>query len=132
MAKLTREELKKLREKSKQEITEPAGDTQQIRIIVGLGTCGIAAGADETMQAFKDEILEQEIDNVVIKQTGCMGLCYAEPTVEVLVPGMPKIIYGKVDAEEARKIVRKHLLGKVLINDLIYDRPAVDIIEGSE
>ena len=132
MAKLTREELKAFRDTARKAITAPAGDAQQIRIIVGLGTCGIAAGADVTVQAFKDEIEEQEIGNVVIKQTGCMGLCYAEPTVEVIMPGMPDTIYGKVDAEEARKIVRKHLLGKVLINDLICDRPAIDIIEESE
>ena len=58
-----------------------------------------------------------------------MGLCYVEPTVEVKVPGMPDTIYGNVDADTARRIVRKHILGGKLVNEHIFDRPAKDIIK---
>jgi NADP-reducing hydrogenase subunit HndB len=57
-----------------------------------------------------------------------MGLCHSEPTVEVIMPGMPAIIYGKVDAQVAKDIVEKHLLGRQLVDNLILDRPAVDIL----
>ncbi len=58
-----------------------------------------------------------------------MGLCHAEPTVEVVAPNMPRIIYGGVDDKIARDIVKKHILGGVLINEHVFDRPAVDIVE---
>jgi NADP-reducing hydrogenase subunit HndB len=93
-----------------------------------MGTCGIAAGAKETLDAFVQTLEECELSNVRVTQTGCMGLCYVEPTVEVIVPGMPDVIYGKVDAEVARKIVRKHIINKGLINDHIYDHPSADIV----
>lgn len=129
MAKMTLEELRELRGKQKKELNKRSTENKEIEIIVGMGTCGIAAGAKETLDAFVEELEEQELDNVKVTQTGCMGLCYAEPTVEVLVPDMPNIIYGDVDTEVARKIVRKHILGKALVNEHVYDRPAADIIE---
>ena len=98
-------------------------------MIVGMGTCGIAAGAKESLSAFLDEVQKSGLTNVVVRQTGCMGLCHSEPTVEVIVPGMPAIVYGKVDQEVARRIVRKHIMGKLLINDHIFDKPAADIIK---
>ena len=94
-----------------------------------MGTCGIAAGAKETLYAFLRELDENGIKNVRVSQTGCMGLCYVEPTVEVVVPGMPDVIYGKVNPEVAGKIIRKHIMNKTLVNDHIYDRPAADIVE---
>lgn len=129
MAKMTLEDLRNLREKQKKELDKRSTENKDIEIIVGMGTCGIAAGAKETLDAFVAELEEQELNNVKVTQTGCMGLCYAEPTVEVLVPDMPGIIYGDVDAEVARKIVRKHILGRMLVNEHVYDRPAADIVE---
>jgi NADP-reducing hydrogenase subunit HndB len=129
MGKMTLEDLRNLREKQKKELDKRSTENKEIEIIVGMGTCGIAAGAKDTLDAFVTELEEQELDNVKVTQTGCMGLCYAEPTVEVLMPDMPNIIYGDVDDEIARKIVRKHILGKMLVNDHVYDRPAADIVE---
>ncbi len=129
MGKMTLEELRKLRDTQKKELNKRSSENKDIEIIVGMGTCGIAAGAKETLDAFVEELEEKGLDNVKVTQTGCMGLCYAEPTVEVLVPDMPDIIYGEVNGEVARKIVRKHVLGKMLINDHVYDRPAADIVE---
>ena len=66
--------------------------------------------------------------NVAVRQTGCMGLCHSEPTVEVVVPGMPTVVYGNVDAETARKIVNQHVGRKLMVNDHIFDKPAADIV----
>jgi NADP-reducing hydrogenase subunit HndB len=129
MAKMTLEELKKLRETKKRELEKREVTGKDIEIIVGMATCGIAAGAKQTLSAFLNELEAQNLSNVVVRQTGCMGYCYAEPTVEIRMPGMPDIIYGKVDPETAVKIVRKHILGKVLINDHILDKPAADIMK---
>jgi NADP-reducing hydrogenase subunit HndB len=62
------------------------------------------------------------------RQTGGMGLCHSEPTVEVIAPGMPKIIYGRVDGAVAKEIVKKHIIGKELLGEYILDRPAADIM----
>ena len=126
---MTLEELKKLRETKKRELEKREVTGKDIEIIVGMATCGIAAGAKQTLSAFLNELEAQNLSNVVVRQTGCMGYCYAEPTVEIRMPGMPDIIYGKVDPETAVKIVRKHILGKVLINDHILDKPAADIMK---
>jgi NADP-reducing hydrogenase subunit HndB len=129
MTKLTLDDLRALRDKKKKEMQrrEPAENAPEI--IIGMGTCGIAAGAKETFDAFLDEMEKRDISGVVVKQTGCMGLCYSEPTVEVRVPGMPEIIYGNVDGRVARRIVADHLQEGRLVDDHIYDKPAADIIE---
>ncbi len=129
MGKMSLEELRSLREKQKNELSRRNVENKDIEVIIGMGTCGIAAGAKETLDAFVRELDENGIQNVRVSQTGCMGLCYVEPTVEVVVPGMPDVIYGKVNAEVAGKIVRKHILNKTLVNDHIYDRPAADIVK---
>jgi NADP-reducing hydrogenase subunit HndB len=129
MAKMTLEDLRKLREEQKKGLSRRDVENKDTQIIVGMGTCGIAAGAKDTLNAFIEELEDNELNNVRVTQTGCMGLCYVEPTVEVIVPGMPDVIYGKVDADVARKIVHKHIINKSLVNDHIYDKPAVDIVE---
>jgi NADP-reducing hydrogenase subunit HndB len=129
MAKMTLEELRSLRESKKKELGKRDVGDKNIQVIIGMGTCGIAAGAKQTLDAFLQELDEKNLtDQVSVTQTGCMGLCYVEPTVEVIMPDMPGVIYGKVDAEVARKIVRKHIQGKAMINDHVYDRPAADIV----
>ncbi len=129
MAKMTLEELRKLRDGKKTELRKRDSDGKSIQVIVGMGTCGIAAGAKNTLDAFLAALDEKKlVDDVLVRQTGCMGLCYAEPTVEVLVPGMPTVIYGKVDVAVVREIVEKHLIGRQLLDNHIQDRPAADIV----
>lgn len=132
MAKMSLEDLRKLRENKRQELGRRDNTGKDTYIIVGMGTCGIAAGAKETLNTFLDELDDEDMKHIIVKQSGCMGLCYAEPTVEVTVPGMPRVIYGKVDVETAKRIVRKHIHGQLLINDHIYDRPAIDIVDKPE
>ena len=129
MAKMTLEELRKLRESTQQQIKKRETDGKIAQVIVGMGTCGIAAGAKDTLDAFVKELDEREMGgSVMIRQTGCMGLCSSEPTVEVVMDGMPNIIYGKVDAAAAKEIVEKHLVNRQLLEDRILDRPSADIM----
>lgn len=128
MAKLTLDDLRKLRDAKKREMSQRDVEVKDTQIIVGMGTCGIAAGAKETFNAILDELDQHGIHNVALKQTGCMGLCYSEPTVEVVVEGMPQVIYGKVNAEVGRQIVCQHIIERKLLNDHIFDKPAADIL----
>lgn len=129
MAKMTLEELRNLRDAKKKEMTQRDSDGKSAQIIIGMGTCGIAAGAKDAFDAFLDELNSHDIKDTRITQTGCMGLCFSEPTVEVDVPGMPRVIYGNVDGKVARRIVKEHIVGKALVSDHIFDKPAVDIIK---
>ena len=129
MAKLTLDDLRKMREEKQKAIDMRDSSNKNIQVIVGMGTCGIAAGAKDTFTALIDSISEKGLTNVLIRQTGCMGLCHSEPTVEVVMPEMPAIIYGKVDAATAKEIVEKHIVGHQLIDNKICDRPSLDIIK---
>ncbi|GAB1431431.1 hypothetical protein MASR2M29_00560 [Spirochaetota bacterium] len=130
MAKMTLEQLRKLREEKKGEMDKREVEGKNIQIIVGMGTCGIAAGAKQTFEEIIKEVDANGLGaQVVIRQTGCMGLCHVEPTVEVVMPDMPDTIYGKVDGAIAKEIVVRHILGKALLENHIYDRPAVDIVK---
>ena len=128
MAKLTLADLKKLREAKAGELNARDPGNKDAQVIVGMGTCGIAAGAKVAFDVFVEELEKAGLRHVAIRQTGCMGLCHSEPTVEVVSPGMPTVVYGKVDAETARKIVNQHLVRKLLVNDHIFDKPAADIV----
>lgn len=130
MAKLTLDGLRKLREAKQNEMERRDVEGKDMSVIIGMGTCGIAAGAKVTFDAFVAALAgKAELKNVVIRQTGCMGLCYAEPTVEVAMPGMPSVIYGKVDAGVAKRIVEEHLLNRRLVGDHVFDKPAADIVK---
>ena len=129
MAKMTLEELRKLRDNTKTDLKRREAEGKEIHVIVGMGTCGIAAGAKLTLDAFLRALDENKlVDSVLVRQTGCMGMCHSEPTVEVIAPGMPSVIYGMVDAEAARDIVSKHIIGRQLLDNKILNRPAADII----
>jgi NADP-reducing hydrogenase subunit HndB len=128
MSKLTREKLQELRTQKRKEMSiRDAGKEPQI--VVGLGTCGIAAGANDTLNAIKAALAARGLAaTVMVRQSGCMGLCHSEPTVEVCVPGMPSILYGHVGAELAAQIVEQHVMEKRLLDGHICDRPALDIV----
>ena len=127
MAKLNLEELRSLRSKLKVDLRRREVKGKDIQVIIGMGTCGIAAGAKATMDSFF-KILEEKklLDTVLIRQVGCMGHCASEPTIEVAAPGMPLVIYGKVDAKTAEEIVIKHIIGRELVEGKIVARPAVE------
>ena len=129
MARMTLDELRALRESKRQDMARRDVEGKDIQIIVGMGTCGIAAGAKQTFDAIVDALQKHGIENrVLIRQTGCMGLCYVEPTVEVVVPEVPTVIYGKMTHEMAEDLVVKHLIEHSLLDNHILDRPAADIV----
>lgn len=107
------EDLKKIREQAleKRKATAVSGATQ---VIVGMGTCGIAAGARETMKAVLSFIEKNNIDNVVVTQTGCIGICEQEPILQVVVGESEKTTYGKASPDIVEKIMQSHVVdGKV-------------------
>jgi len=128
MAKLTLEDLRKLRAEKQKVMGKSGSSCKNAQIIVGMGTCGIAAGAKDTFNAITDALAASGVTNVQVSQTGCMGSCYAEPTVEVIAPDMPPVIYGKVDAETGKLIVEEHIVNKHLIDNHICDKPSMDIV----
>ena len=129
MAKLTLDDLRRMRGEKQKAMEMRDSSNKDVQVIVGMGTCGIAAGAKDTYAALVDTLSEKGMTNVLVRQTGCMGLCHSEPTVEVVVPGMPTVIYGHVDAATAKDIVEKHIVGHGLIEGKILDKPSIDIIK---
>lgn len=114
-------DLEKIREEARRTI-ELREDKAQTKVMIGMGTCGIAAGARETMKAMLEEIDKENLSGVTIIPTGCLGLCEDEPIVEVEIAGQPRIIYGKVTPEKARQIVAKHIVNKNVIEEWVIGR----------
>jgi NADP-reducing hydrogenase subunit HndB len=110
------EDLKRLREDAleKRKAKTASGQAQ---VIVGMGTCGIAAGARETMKAILDEIEKDNLSGIIVTQTGCIGMCEREPIVQVVVGEQPKVTYGKVTPEVARMIMKDHVVGGNIVQD---------------
>lgn len=103
-------ELQAIRDKAREKITVRGGHDDAIRVVVGMATCGIAAGARPVLNALVDEVGKRHLDNVTVSQTGCIGMCQFEPIVEVIEPGKDKVTYGKVTPEKAARIVVDHLV----------------------
>ena len=95
----TLQELEAIRQKTLNELNLRKNREDGIRVVVGLATCGIAAGARPVMAAFVEEINKRRLTNVTVSQTGCIGLCRLEPIVEVYLPGKEKVTYCKVTSE---------------------------------
>lgn len=105
------EELKAIREKALKEMSIREND-DKVRIVVGMATCGIAAGAKPVMSAFIDELNKRNINNVNVSMTGCIGICRLEPVAEIFDTSGEKITYVKLDAEKARRIVAEHIVNQ--------------------
>ena len=119
------DELKALRDKLKTDINvRSSGDVESnVRIVVGMATCGIAAGARPVFSAMVDEARQLDLEGVTFVQSGCMGACPSEPTVEVRFPGQEPILYGNVTPEAGREIIRRHVRHGELVQNLIIGRP---------
>ena len=103
-------ELQALRDKVKSNMGIRADDSGNTRVVVGMATCGIAAGARPLLAAFTDEVARRGVSNVTIAQTGCIGICQYEPVVEVFEPGREKVTYVKMTPEKAARVVAEHLI----------------------
>ncbi len=91
------------------------------RVAVGMGTCGIAAGALEVFQALEQGIHSLQLGDIVLSQVGCMGLCLHEPIVEVTVGDSPKVAYGKVTPEMVKRIIEEHLVQGNVVEEFAID-----------
>ena len=129
MAKLTLADLRKMREEKQKALDMRDASNKDIQVIVGMGTCGIAAGAKETFDAFIEKLMARGMTDVLVSQTGCMGFCQHEPTIEVSVPGMEPTVYGYVKADVVEQIINTHLVGKAVLKDLVLEKPSIDSIK---
>ncbi len=110
------EDLKRIRDEAlkKQEMKSASGQKQ---IIVGMGTCGIAAGARDTMKAILEKIEKDNLSGIIVTQTGCIGICEMEPIVQVQIGEEPKITYGKVTQDVAARIIDEHVLSGNIVKE---------------
>ena len=104
------EELMAIRDKAKASMTDRESTGDGIRVVVGMATCGIAAGARPVLNALVEEVAKRNLKNVTVAQTGCIGMCQYEPIVEVFEPGKEKVTYVKMTAEKVPEIVANHLV----------------------
>ena len=104
-------ELAAIREKMKDKVSMREG-SKNIRVVVGMATCGIAAGARPVLNAFVEGISKEGLgDSVIVTQTGCIGICQYEPVVEVYTKDNEKTTYVKMTAERAKEVIEKHIKG---------------------
>ena len=110
-------ELKAIRDRVKDTMNVRDDSGNKIRVVVGMATCGIAAGARPVLNSFTEEIVKRSLDNVTVTQTGCIGICQYEPVVEVYTPNGDKTTYVKMTAEKVAKIVNDHLVNGNIVTD---------------
>ena len=108
-------ELAAVREKMKSEFSLKRDSSDDTRVLVGMATCGIAAGARPVLDAFVEEIDKRQIKNIMVIQTGCVGICKLEPVVEIVPPGQEKVTYVKMTAEKAARVVAEHLVNGEIV-----------------
>jgi len=117
------EELNRIRERARSAMSVREG-TEGARVVVAMGTCGIASGARDVLMAVLDELSNRGLWDVVVTQTGCRGLCEREPMMEVQKPGLPSVTYGDLNPEKARTIVAEHLGQGVVVTQWVITQAA--------
>ena len=104
-------DLQAIRAKTLENINMRKEDDKAARVVIGMATCGIAAGARPVMLKFLEEIKKRDLQHVTVSQTGCIGMCRYEPMLDVILPGQEKVTYVKVKPEMVDRIVTEHLIG---------------------
>ena len=112
-------ELQAIRDKVKGSVATRADHEGNIKVVVGMATCGIAAGARPVLAAFTEEIAKRGLTNVTVTQTGCIGICQYEPVVEVFVPGQEKVTYVKMSPEKVANVVANHIVNGNVVTDYV-------------
>ena len=111
------EELAAIRDKMKQTVNTREAAHDSTRVVVGMATCGIAAGARPVLNAFVEEVAKRNLQDVMVTQTGCIGICQYEPVVEVFAPGHEKVTYVKMTPEKALRVVNDHLVNGNVVTE---------------
>ena len=110
-------ELQAIKDRMKDKVVLREG-TNSVRVVVGMATCGIAAGARPVLNTFVEEVNNKGLaENVAVSQTGCIGICQFEPVVEIFEAGKEKVTYVKMTSEKAKEVVEKHLKGGKVIQE---------------
>ena len=110
-------ELEAIRAKTLEKVAMRKEGDDAVRIVVGMATCGIAAGARPVMLKFVEEVQKRNLQNVTVSQTGCIGMCRLEPMLDVIMPGKEKVTYVKMTAEMAEKVVKEHIKGGKVVEE---------------
>ena len=110
-------DLRKIKAESQKE-TE-ARKNNDTQIIIGMGTCGIAAGAREVMAAVLEELAKRNLHDVAVLQTGCIGMCQKEPLLDIVRPGEDRVTYGPVKPQDVSRIIAEHLVNGNVVEDLV-------------
>ena len=112
-------EREAIRDRMRQTVNTRESDSNTIRVVVGMATCGISAGARPVLNAIVEELARENVAGVQVTQTGCIGICQYEPVVEVYEPGKEKVTYVKMTPEKAIRMVRQHLIKGEPVEDYI-------------
>jgi len=131
MAKLTIDDLKKIKNKVEKEDQFRAGK-KRVKLTVHMGTCGIASGAKEILDTFMDEISENNIDDVLITTSGCIGICSREPLATIEEQGKDPIVYEHLTQNKARQIFKRHVMKGEIQNDFVLARGREQEEKGGE
>ena len=113
-------ELQAIRNRMIDQVNMRKDDNIDTRVVVGMATCGIAAGARPVMLEFVEELKRRGLENVTVAQTGCIGVCRLEPMVEVYVKGQEKVTYVKMTAEKVEKVIAEHIKGGKVVEEYTY------------
>lgn len=111
------EDLRKI--KAESQLQTKARKSNDTQVIIGMGTCGIAAGAREVMTAVLEELAKRNLNNVSVLQTGCIGMCQKEPLLDVVRPGEDRVTYGPVSPSDVPRIIAEHLVNGNIVEDLV-------------
>lgn len=111
------EDLRKI--KAESQLQTKARKNNDTQVIIGMGTCGIAAGAREVMTAVLEELAKRNLNNVSVLQTGCIGMCQKEPLMDIVRPGEDRVTYGPVYPSDVPRIIAEHLVNGNIVEDLV-------------
>ena len=114
------EELAAIRDKMKQTVNTREAAHDSTRVVVGMATCGIAAGARPVLNAFTEEVAQRDLHGVLVTQTGCIGICQYEPVVEIFQAGKEKVTYVKMTPERAAEVIEKHIKGGKIVEEYTF------------
>ena len=118
-------ELQEIRDKARASVNIRESAEAETRVLVGMATCGIAAGAKPVLNAFVEEVAKRDLKGVMVTQTGCIGICQYEPVVEVVTPGQEKVTYVKMTAEKALRVVNDHLVNGNVVTEYTIGANAI-------
>ena len=111
------EDLRKI--KAESQLQTKARKSNDTQVIIGMGTCGIAAGAREVMTAVLEELAKRNLNNVSVLQTGCIGMCQKEPLMDIVRPGEDRVTYGPVYPTDVPRIIAEHLVNGNIVEDIV-------------